>query len=106
MNQIIGLTNIHSEIQTAFSNFEQRNADNNDNALYAVRQESFKSFERSGLPTTKNEEYKYTPISKALEKNFNFNPSFSDRPNNDWLISTNFIFSFINVRKETASSGF
>jgi Fe-S cluster assembly protein SufD len=74
MNQIIGHTNIHSDIQTAFSNFKQRNADNNDNALYAVRQESFKSFERSGLPTTKNEEYKYTPISKALEKNFNFNP--------------------------------
>ncbi|MDQ3394237.1 MAG: Fe-S cluster assembly protein SufD [Bacteroidota bacterium] len=73
MSPIIGDTNIHTEILTAFSNFEQRNSDNNENALYTVRQESIKSFEKLGLPTIKNEEYKYTSISKVLQKSFNFN---------------------------------
>lgn len=73
MSQIISHSNIHSEIITAFSNFEQRNALKNENALYEVRKKSFQSFEKSGLPTVRNEEYKYTPISKVLEKNFNFN---------------------------------
>jgi Fe-S cluster assembly protein SufD len=31
------------------------------------------SFEKLGFPGTKNEDYKYTSFSKALEKNFNFN---------------------------------
>jgi len=73
MSQIIDHTDIQSKISTAFSDFEQRNSENNENALFIVRQDSFKAFEKLGLPTTRNEEYKYTPISKVLEKNFNFN---------------------------------
>ncbi len=39
-------------------------------AIRLIRQEAIDRFEQSGLPTSKHEEYRYTPISRALEKNF------------------------------------
>ncbi len=39
-------------------------------AVQLIRQEAMNRFEQLGLPTSKNEEYRYTPISRALEKNF------------------------------------
>ncbi len=34
------------------------------------RKSAFAFFEKTGLPTAKQEEYRFTPISKSLEKNF------------------------------------
>ncbi len=36
------------------------------------RQEAFNRFQKFGLPTNKSEEYRFTPIARALEMNFNF----------------------------------
>lgn len=36
------------------------------------RKEAFEAFQKLGLPTGKSEEYRFTPIARALEKNFNF----------------------------------
>ena len=36
------------------------------------REQAFETFQRQGFPSNKNEEYKYTPITKALEKEFSF----------------------------------
>lgn len=44
----------------SFSNFEQK------------RKEALKSLAALGLPAAKNEEYKFTPITRILEKNFSF----------------------------------
>jgi len=36
------------------------------------RKEALAAFQKIGLPTNKSEEYRFTPITRALEKNFNF----------------------------------
>ncbi|MDF9795766.1 Fe-S cluster assembly protein SufD [Catalinimonas alkaloidigena] len=42
-----------------------------NNALASLRQEAIESFAAKGLPAKKEEEYKYTPITRQLEKQFN-----------------------------------
>ena len=37
-----------------------------------AEKQALADFERIGLPTNKTEEYKYTPLSRLLEKNFSF----------------------------------
>lgn len=37
-----------------------------------LRKEALANFQRLGLPANKAEEYKYTPLTRALEKNFSF----------------------------------
>jgi len=39
------------------------------------RTEAIQHFQKLGLPGNKTEEYRFTPITKALEKNFSFNQS-------------------------------
>jgi Fe-S cluster assembly protein SufD len=41
-------------------------------AVLTFRQEALEKFKRLGIPQPKNEEYKYTPLSRILEKNFDF----------------------------------
>ncbi|MFP4088881.1 MAG: Fe-S cluster assembly protein SufD [Cyclobacteriaceae bacterium] len=48
---------------------EQLNGESNT-LLHKVRQSAIQQFEQAGLPGNKHEEYKYTPITRALEKNF------------------------------------
>lgn len=45
-----------------------------------IRKEAFEDFQRLGIPHAKHEEYKYTPIARLLEKNFNFAPSAASGP--------------------------
>ncbi len=47
--------------------FDQLSGQKNSN-----REEAFRDFQKLGLPGNKSEEYRYTPITRALEKNFNF----------------------------------
>lgn len=41
-------------------------------ADHTLRKEALESFRNLGLPPNKAEEYKFTPITRSLEKNFNF----------------------------------
>jgi Fe-S cluster assembly protein SufD len=41
-------------------------------AFHDVRKNALEEFKKLGLPQNKSEEYKHTPITRALEKNFNF----------------------------------
>jgi Fe-S cluster assembly protein SufD len=43
-----------------------------DTSLPELRKEALKTFQRLGLPENKAEEYKDTPITRILQKNFNF----------------------------------
>jgi Fe-S cluster assembly protein SufD len=38
----------------------------------ARRTNAFNEFQKLGLPSNKSEEYRFTPITRSLEKNFNF----------------------------------
>lgn len=44
------------------------------------RKEAFDTFRRLGLPASKHEEYKHTPLNRYLEKNFTFTPSPAPGP--------------------------
>ena len=46
-------------------------------SLPELRKEAFESFQRLGLPENKTEEYKDTPIARALQKNFTFQSATS-----------------------------
>src|SRR5688572_14697566 len=37
-----------------------------------LRKEALAAFQKLGLPVGKSEEYKFTPVTRLLEKNFNF----------------------------------
>lgn len=57
-----------AEIGGLLSNLE--NGPQTINALQETRKQALASFKQMGLPGRKNEEYKYTPITKVLEKEF------------------------------------
>jgi len=46
-----------------------------DASVPELRREAFNTFQRLGIPDTKSEEYKDTPISRLLQKNFTFQSS-------------------------------
>jgi Fe-S cluster assembly protein SufD len=54
-------TNIASKIQSQLKN-----------GLNDLRADAFVAFKKLGLPANKSEEFKYTPITRELEKNFTF----------------------------------
>jgi Fe-S cluster assembly protein SufD len=43
-----------------------------DASIASLRKEALESLQKLGLPPNKTEEYKFTPITRLLEKNFNF----------------------------------
>jgi Fe-S cluster assembly protein SufD len=49
----------------------------------AVRTDALKTFQELGLPVGKSEEYKHTPVTRYLEKNFTFAPSPASAPLKD-----------------------
>lgn len=68
-----------------------------------LRKNAFAFFEKTGLPTAKQEEYRFTPIAKRLEKYFTWDTKESTSPINsidDFLIPTLVanILVFVNGR--------
>src|SRR5690349_17541697 len=43
-----------------------------DASIALLRKEGLDSLQKLGLPPNKAEEYKFTPVTRLLEKNFNF----------------------------------
>jgi Fe-S cluster assembly protein SufD len=67
MSVVLSEKNIVAEIVSSI----ERSTDVND-AFSSLRLDALRQFERMGLPGSKHEEYKHTPITRALEKNFSF----------------------------------
>lgn len=65
MSAEVVTNNISSEV----ASWIERNKPSSVNEL---RNNAIEEFKKLGLPAHKSEEYKYTPITRALEKNFNF----------------------------------
>ena len=57
----------------------------------SVRESAKAAFQQLGLPQVKTEEYRHTPVTRVLEKNFNFtsdqNPTASVQSINDFVIT-------------------
>jgi Fe-S cluster assembly protein SufD len=67
---------IHSELKEIllfnFKSFESKLNGKAGTQTHTKRKEALLSFEKLGFPNTKNEEWKYTNVSPALEKNYKF----------------------------------
>lgn len=55
--------------------FEQIRAGNGNGPLSDIKQDAFKTFEALGIPTVRNEEWKYTRISSLFNKDFVIAPA-------------------------------
>ncbi|MBL6449199.1 Fe-S cluster assembly protein SufD [Fulvivirga sp. 29W222] len=54
--------------------------------VHQIRKEAISAFQKLGVPTTKNEEYKFTDLNKSLRKNFDFtSPSLSGKVNKETI---------------------
>lgn len=59
--------------------------------VHKVRKEAISAFQKLGVPTTKNEEYKFTDLNKTLRKNFDFSsPAHPGNISSD-LINNHFL---------------
>src|SRR5690606_4640820 len=52
--------------------FDQLQAKDKDSGLEVIRQRSFDAFAEKGIPTLRNEEWKYTRISSLFNKEYDF----------------------------------
>lgn len=71
-------TDILNNFRQTFEKFENRLNGNGKSIVHQIRRKAIETFERTGFPGLKDEEYKYTHLGKALEKEFDF--SFDDVP--------------------------
>ena len=52
--------------------FDQWQPDSNHNGFGAIRREAFSAFSRLGIPTSKNEEWKYTRVAGLFNRDYQF----------------------------------
>jgi Fe-S cluster assembly protein SufD len=67
-------TSLNSVLQEEFKKAERKWDGNNISALNKKQKEAFSDFEKTGFPSTKNEEWKYTNLTSLLNEDFNTNP--------------------------------
>lgn len=54
--------------------FDQWQPDSGQNGFGVIRQQAFDNFSRLGIPTTKNEDWKYTRVAGLFNKDYQFPP--------------------------------
>jgi Fe-S cluster assembly protein SufD len=61
-------------IEAIKERYQQLQSNNGSSALTPIERDAFNSFNTLGIPTVKNEEWKYTRISTVFNKQYAFNP--------------------------------
>jgi Fe-S cluster assembly protein SufD len=61
-------------IEAIKERYQQIQSNNGSSALTPIERDAFNSFNTLGIPTVKNEEWKYTRISSVFNKQYAFNP--------------------------------
>lgn len=61
-------------IETIKKRYQQLQSNNGSSVLTPIEQNAFNTFNTLGIPTVKNEEWKYTRISHVFNKEYAFNP--------------------------------
>lgn len=69
-------TDIQKSFKQTFEKFARRLNGNGKSMVHQIRKNAIEVFEKTGFPGLKDEEYKYTHLGKALEKEFNFSYEF------------------------------
>ena len=72
MNQAQDRQDLRQVFTGNFLSFEARLNGNKASQIHTVRKDALAAFQKLGVPGPKHEEYKYTPLGKALEKTFDF----------------------------------
>lgn len=72
MSEQIQNISIEQDFTTHFEALEARLNGSASLPVHKVRKEAIGAFREMGMPGPKNEEYKYTDLKKALQKNFDF----------------------------------
>lgn len=71
MTQTTNQNDLAGQFLAGFQKFESQ-LNGATGSVHALRKKALESLDLSGLPSTKHEEYKYTNITKAIEKTFSF----------------------------------
>lgn len=69
-------TNLTSVLQEEFRKAESKRS-STDSVLNQKQKEAFQNFEKTGFPSVKNEEWKYTNLSSLLKEDFSASPATS-----------------------------
>ena len=72
MSEYAEKSDVREDFLELFKKFENNLNGSGKGKLHQIRKEAIELFEETGFPGAKNEEYKYTRLGKALEKNFKF----------------------------------
>ena len=76
------------QLKDNFKTFETQLNGSSKSSWHELRKEAFEIFTQNGFPKVKDEEYRYTHITRALEKSINFSdfspviksPKFDEKP--------------------------
>ena len=77
---------LQEAFSTKFNTIEKSINGHGDTGWHQRRRAAFADFEKLGFPAKKNEEYRYTPITRALEREFQAD-TLADNPVNEALVS-------------------
>ena len=77
MNKLAGQS-ILDALTGHFESFEKSLNGQSKSAIHQVRRNAFNTLTEKGFPAPKDEEYKFTNLTKALEKNIDFNSETAD----------------------------
>ena len=77
---------LQEAFSTKFKHIEESINGHGETAWHQRRRTAFADFEKLGFPAKKDEEYRYTPITRALEREFQAD-NLADNPINEALVS-------------------
>ncbi len=86
MNKLSGQS-ILDTLTGQFEKFEKGLNGQSKTAIHQVRKDAFNRLKDTGFPAPKNEEYKFTNLTKALEKNIDFSSTLRNELSKDQIES-------------------
>ena len=63
---------LQEKLISSFDKFEQSLNGSETESLRKLRTEGIEVFKAKGFPTTKDEEWKYTPLNKSIKRDYDF----------------------------------
>ena len=63
---------LQEKLISSFDKFEQSLNGSETDSLRKLRTEGIEVFKAKGFPTTKDEEWKYTPLNKSIKRDYDF----------------------------------
>ena len=91
MSSIVEKADLKEDLKTIFNKFENTFNGSVNTPLHDIRKKAIEEFNKKGFPGIKDEEYKYTHLGKALEKNIDFSKFDNEADLSNEQIKSHFI---------------